>query len=76
MATEAADQVLHFETVSSMSILIAKCHGCGRIHIWGGYQQIPVEKQRVDRERMVCTITDNCRDCGVQVKSEYKLVAR
>lgn len=73
MGTKTDEPKLYFEKVTTMSLMLTPCPGCKGYHIFGFYHQIPKENQQVDRERMVVTITDKCRDCGVKVRQEYKL---
>jgi hypothetical protein len=66
---------LYYKRVGSLSLMMTKCEACKEFHIFGFPQQIREEQKTVDRDKMVITVTDECK-CGAQVSQNYALTEK
>lgn len=50
-------------------LLIGDCPVCEKLHLFGFYSQIPKEHKSIDLDEMIVTITEDCRNCGCEVRT-------
>ena len=63
---------LCFAKINNFDLLVGYCPN-KHLHIFGFHSDIKEENKIVDIDKMMMTITDQCRDCGCEVTNKLTL---